>query len=137
MSQHEDAPAPGAAVHHLRQAAASRVERSSLRKVAREIGMSPTGLKKFLQGTAPYSPTLRRLRSWYVQHADDPAETMPAEAADAALAVLMDDLPPEPRRRTADGVLECLGHAYDLSGRGRPAWVAELRARYGPSRPAA
>lgn len=35
--------------------------------VAREIGMSPTGLKKFLLGTAPYSPTLRRLRRWYLE----------------------------------------------------------------------
>jgi hypothetical protein len=131
METHEDARAAGASVEHFREAAAARVERSSLRKVAREIGMSPTGLKKFLQGTAPYSPTLRRLRSWYVQHAETPADDLPPEAADAALTVLMDDLPSEPRRRTADGVLDCLGRGYDLSGRGRPAWVAELRARYG------
>ncbi|HVH11557.1 MAG TPA: hypothetical protein VM759_00825, partial [Longimicrobium sp.] len=54
-------------IKHLRETAAARVENTSLRSVAREIGMSPTGLKKFLLGTAPYSPTLRRLRNWYVQ----------------------------------------------------------------------
>lgn len=48
----------------LRNAAALAVEQSSLRSVSREIGLSPTGLKKFLNGTNPYSPTLRRLRRW-------------------------------------------------------------------------
>jgi hypothetical protein len=131
MDRHEDARATGASVEHLRAAAAARVERSSLRRVAREIGMSPTGLKKFLQGTSPYSPTLRRLRSWYVRHAADIEGDVAPEAANVALSVLVDDLPPEPRRRTADDVLDCLGRGYDVSGRGRPPWVAELRARYG------
>lgn len=54
-------------VLHLQRVVALRVEAKSLRGVAREIGMSPTGLKRFLQGTTPYSPTLRRLRRWYLQ----------------------------------------------------------------------
>ena len=29
--------------------------------------MSPTGLSKFLEGTAPFSPTLHRLRTWYME----------------------------------------------------------------------
>ena len=116
-----------ATVQHLRGMAASRVQQTSLRGVAREIGMSPTGLKKFLLGTAPYSPTLRRLRKWYLHHAALPTGEVEYEDASAAIAVLTHDLPGEPRREAADCVLDCLGRGYDATGRPRPRWVAELR----------
>ena len=114
-------------VQHLRSLAAARVEHTSLRGVAREIGMSPTGLKKFLLGPAPYAPTLRRLRKWYVSHAAVPASEVEYQDAEAALAVLTHDLPGGPRRDTANCVLDCLGRGYDAMGRARPRWVAELR----------
>ena len=117
---------PEATVKYLRSLAAARVEHTSLRGVAREIGMSPTGLKKFLLGTAPYSPTLRRLRKWYVHHAALPAGEVEYQDAEAAIALLTHDLPGEPRRETADCVLRCLGHGYDEAGQSRPRWVAEL-----------
>ena len=114
-------------VEHLRTAATARVEHTSLRGVAREIGMSPTGLKKFLQGTAPYSPTLRRLRKWYIHHAAVPLEKVEKVDASAAITVLTYDLGGMNRVETADCVLDCLGRGYDASGRHRPVWVAELR----------
>jgi len=116
-----------ATVAHLRAMAAARVEHTSLRGVAREIGMSPTGLKKFLLGTAPYSPTLRRLRKWYIHHSALPTGEVEYQDASAAIAVLTHDLPGEPRREAADCVLDCLGRGYDATGRARPRWVAELR----------
>jgi hypothetical protein len=122
-------------IKHLRETAAARVENTSLRSVAREIGMSPTGLKKFLLGTAPYSPTLRRLRNWYVQHAAlQTGEVAPQDAA-AALAVLVHDLTPDPRAATAGCLIDCVARGYDQSGKPRPEWLAELQARYdaGPS----
>jgi hypothetical protein len=124
--QHRDAT-----VRHLRDAAAARVESTSLRSVAREIGMSPTGLKKFLMGTAPYSPTVRRLRRWYLQYAALPAAQVSYQDASNALVVLVHDLSPEPRREVADCVLECLARGYDASERSRPDWVGELRAQLG------
>lgn len=48
----------------LVSAARARTEATSLRGAAREIGMSPTGLRKMLDGAQPYSPTIRRLRKW-------------------------------------------------------------------------
>jgi hypothetical protein len=116
-----------ATVQHLRAMAAARVEQTSLRGVAREIGMSPTGLKKFLLGTAPYSPTLRRLRKWYIHHAALSTGEVAYDDASAAIAVLTHDLPGEPRRETADCVLDCVGRGYDITGRARPQWVAVLR----------
>jgi len=132
MDQTTPSPEPREqTVQHLREMAAARVESTSLRGVAREIGMSPTGLKKFLMGTAPYSPTLRRLRKWYLQHAALPTGEVTYHDASAALSVLTHDLPPEPRREAHDCLLDCLARGYDSSGRSRPRWVAELRAQYG------
>ncbi len=124
----------GATVQHLREMAAARVENTSLRGVAREIGMSPTGLKKFLLGTAPYSPTLRRLRKWYLQHASLPTGEVSYQDASAALVVFTHDLQPEPRREASDCILDCLERGYEQSGRSVPRWVAELRAEYGRRR---
>ena len=119
-----------ASIKHLRESAAARVENTSLRSVAREIGMSPSGLKKFLQGTAPYSPTLRRLRTWYVHYAALQHGFVETEDATAALSVLIHDLGPEPKREAAACVLDCMSRGYDQSGQARPVWITELRARY-------
>jgi pantetheine-phosphate adenylyltransferase len=53
-------------VGSLIEEVAHRVENTSLRGVAREIGMSPTGLKKLLEGTEPPRSTLRKLEAWWV-----------------------------------------------------------------------
>jgi len=82
-----------AVVHELREAAARRAETTSLRQTAREIGMSPTGLKKFIAGVAPYSPTLRRLRKWYITtYAREETEI------DQALAAYLEKLDSYPER---------------------------------------
>ena len=130
MRDNNSADPRNATIKHLRETAAARVENTSLRSVAREIGMSPTGLKKFLLGTAPYSPTLRRLRNWYVQYASLQAGEVLTQDAAAALAVLVHDLSPDPRRETAGCLIECVARGYDQSGKPRPAWVSELQARY-------
>ena len=121
---------PRNTIKHLRETAAARVENTSLRSVAREIGMSPTGLKKFLLGTAPYSPTLRRLRNWYVQYASVQTGEVEAHDAAAALGVLVHDLAPDPRRETAACLIDCVARGYEASGKPHPAWVGELRSRY-------
>lgn len=47
----------------IRAAVADRVEKTTLRKVAREIGMTPSGLTKFIGGAVPYRRTLRKLEA--------------------------------------------------------------------------
>jgi len=137
MDQPHNAPGQhrDATVQHLRQMAAARVERTSLRGVAREIGMSPTGLKKFLMGTDPYSPTVRRLRRWYLHNSALTTSEVSEHDASAALVVLMSDLQPDPRRDAGHCVLDCLERAYDASGRTRPDWLRDLRGEFGRARP--
>jgi hypothetical protein len=120
-----------ASIRHIREMVAARVLATSLRRVAREIGMSPTGLRKFIDGTEPYAPTLHRLRVWYVQHGAHPAQEVGKEDASAAIAILTHDLSPTPKRSATEGMLDTLARGYDASGRQRPKWVAELRATYG------
>lgn len=115
----------------LRRAAHQRVEDTSLRGTGREIGLSPTGLKKFLLGTAPYSPTLRRLRTWYVRHAaelGDRSASLTQEDAVAALKVLTNGFDAATGRVLAVQVTEALRSAYRETGRTPPVWVEDLYA---------
>lgn len=119
-----------ASIRHMREVAAARVDNTSLRKVATEIGMSPTGLRKFLDGTTPYAPTVRRLRDWYVRYAAAQQSDVEPVAAAAAVAVLTHDLSSHSRRDAALNVLEAVGSGYERSGKPQPAWLVELRTRY-------
>jgi hypothetical protein len=51
----------------LRESATRAVQESSLRAVARTIGMSPMGLQHFLNGTQPYRGTLKKINLWYLR----------------------------------------------------------------------
>lgn len=49
----------------IRRALQLYLDEASLRQAAREVGMSPTGLSKFLDGAEPYARTVKKLRAWY------------------------------------------------------------------------
>jgi transcriptional regulator with XRE-family HTH domain len=122
------------AIRKMRQAVIEHVDNTSLRKVARQLGMSPAGLKKFMEGGAPYTPTLRRLRKWYPRYtAATAGGTVDPRDAAAALALLLHELPPDPRGQTAAGILQSLASAYEASGKPRPAWITELHPADPPS----
>jgi hypothetical protein len=117
------------AIKKMRQAVIDQVENTSLRNVARQLGMSPAGLRKFMDGGAPYTPTLRRLRKWYPRYAGGGGNVQAQEAA-AALTLLLHEVAPGPRREIAAEILDSLAGAYEQSGKPRPAWIDELRARF-------
>ncbi|HSU17288.1 hypothetical protein [Longimicrobium sp.] len=79
-------------VEAIRQAARLATEATSLRAVARAVGMSPMGLKHFLDGRRPYSATLRKLNVWFVAHALE-QQGFSEDAARAALTLLVDGTP--------------------------------------------
>ncbi|HEX8432301.1 MAG TPA: hypothetical protein VF625_13515, partial [Longimicrobium sp.] len=61
MAHH--APRPSrSTVDELRARAASVVEASSLRTLARQVGMSAAAMEKFIGGATPTPPTYRKLR---------------------------------------------------------------------------
>lgn len=80
---------------------------SSLRSVAREVGMSPSGLSKVLAGGRPYRQTLTKLRAWRTRHtAGEPPIT-----DEAALEVLLRRIPERRRARVRGEIRTILERA--------------------------
>jgi hypothetical protein len=106
-----------------RRAVGDAVARSTLRAVAVKVGMSPTGLQKFLDGAKPYGKTQERLRYWYFREAG----FTPYAVDDAAyiLRRLVGTLP-APDHGVA-GVLDAVEAAYNRAGMLAPEWVRLVR----------
>ena len=61
--------APDLPIERVREAARGAAARSSLRQLALEVGLSPTGLRKFLEmETRPMDRTRRKLAEWYLRN---------------------------------------------------------------------
>ena len=116
-----DAPAMDA---QLRDAVAAAVEGSSLRGVARDVGLSPTGLGKFLAGSRPYPSTRRKLQRWMAAHRVD----LRGGQAMHVLRVLLQDLPPAAQPAAEDRMLAALEAVYAASLAGLPEWLRTLRS---------
>jgi len=96
------------------------IGRSSLRTVAKAVGMSPTGLTKFLEGAHPYGKTLEKLRRWSTR-----TELAPAEVAQQ-LRRLVATLP-EPDAGVRN-LLNCVDRAYGEVQIPPPESVSSVRA---------
>ena len=108
-----------AALHH-------EIEKRSLRAVARELEMAPSGLQNFLDGTVPYAATLRKLRDWFFRWRHGAG--LSADDVDGFLRQvvrLLDD--------PAGGLLsllELIGSLHRESHVAPPEWLGDLRSRY-------
>src|SRR5438045_3005658 len=71
-----------------RKLAQHRVNETSLRAVADEIGLSKSGLDHFLKGRQPYSRTRAKLAAWVTRNRHPDASSIRPEAVDAAIALL-------------------------------------------------
>lgn len=121
------APREGPPTGTLRQAARLYVDATSLRHAARDIGMSPTGLRGFIDGADPYVKTTRKLTEWYIREIQSRNAELSRESAGAALSLLVKHLPAAEREPTADEVLAVLERRCRETSTPRPVWLAELR----------
>lgn len=81
-------PSPRPSTELLREAVQRRVNESSLREVADEIGMSFSALGSFLRGeTSPNRRTLALLIDWYYDQVRG-LSTIPREDVNFAIALL-------------------------------------------------
>lgn len=113
----------------LRAAVEGGVAARSLRGVAREVGMSPSGLQKFRDGAMPYASTRRKLEEWYLREAaryDPSGDVAPALAA---LQILTSGLPTSQRARVAATIVDQVEVAYRSQRLPAPPWLTELRSR--------
>ncbi|HEX2190546.1 MAG TPA: hypothetical protein VHG51_16680 [Longimicrobiaceae bacterium] len=126
MKRRREAPS----IEQIRQTAELRVRETSLRQVAYGVGLSPMGLKKFLDGASPYEANRRKLSDWYVrERARSDAATPDPTVATVAAGVLLRDLPAKLRRESVDPFVELLESFYGRSQAPRPAWLEGLRER--------
>lgn len=104
-----------------------RIAETSLRQVAKDVRMSPSGLQKVADGAAPYSKTMLKLRAWRARLTVASATPVRAEDAASALHLLTTGLEAGPRAEVILDALELFGRAY---GDEPPAWIPELRERW-------
>lgn len=103
----------------IRQAIRDALRTTGLRDIGRQVGLSATGVKNFLEGTVPYERNVAKLRAWYVQH----APKLEARTGLAALDVLVEGIAPELRGAFREGVAELVGELHGEAGLPLPVWA--------------
>jgi hypothetical protein len=109
----------------LRDALAHRIERTSLRDVAEEVGLTHGGLRKFLSGSQPRASTMAKLLAWYSSFGDQVESTLTAAQGHALLEALLRDHPPAKRALATVQILEVLEQSWG-SDVTKPAWLRRL-----------
>jgi len=116
----------------IREALREAIARTTLRAVARRVGMSPTGLQEFVAGgSRPYGKTREKVRMWFYWEAGF-SSIAPDDAA-WLLRRLVGTLP-EPERGVVR-LLDTVELAYHASGMFSPEWVKQVREALARARP--
>lgn len=112
----------------LRAALRLKIDQTSLRKVAREVGMSLGGFHGFLGGTDAHPATLRKVRAWYVREMarrrEEESLQVDSATVEAALAVLLDDLPADLRADAEEALRAALSEWCAEHGARPPTWAS-------------
>ena len=109
----------------IRQAARQLVEAVGLRKTARQVGLSPTGLKKALAADRLHEITWTKLREWYVREilgTEKPA----AESGAVLLEALLRQVDPALRPRVRTAIVGDVGRIYGEEKLPAPAWLVDV-----------
>lgn len=108
----------------IRAALRAAVAEHGVRVVARQAGMSPSGLTKVIEGSRPWPKTWERLRAWYATAAPELNRTS-AETGRAALSLLARGISPELRGTFRAGLAALLVRLYREAGTPAPAWLEQ------------
>jgi len=113
----------------LRDGLARESARFSLRRVAREVGMSPNGLRHFLEGAAPRSATRVKLECWLAAQGK---VTRPPNLGQfiRLLNELSVDIAPAQALELGRALAELLVQSYEVRRLSPPGWVRDLLRHY-------
>jgi len=115
-------------IEFLRTALRQRVEETSVRQAAAEVGMSHGGVHNFItRDDLPYGKTLAKLRAWYLRHWAEGGEGLSADSAGYLIEQMVAAIPPNHRAAARSEVLEGLDALYRTHETPPPAWLDELR----------
>jgi hypothetical protein len=117
---------PAFLVNAVRQAA----ERSSIRDVASQSGLSHGGLHNLINDKTDRinGATIRKLRAWYLRQWATGGDSLTPDIAEYVLVEQV--LAPIPANVRASAALElvlALERIYDSHGAPRPAWLSAVR----------
>lgn len=124
-------------IERLREQVATRVQATSLRSVARQVGMSPTGLEKFLAGGTPYTRSRQKLQDWAERETGRPSNDLTLEGVEIAIGALVRDIPAEHRVDAIARLVRTLRGVYQAQGARPPEWLDQLAATWLDEEPAA
>jgi len=122
-------PEPAFLIGAARRAA----ERSSVRAIAMESGISHGGLHKLIVGDTRviHGVTIRKLRAWYLREWAACGDGLTPDAAAYLVHQLVASIQHEGERRgAASELVNTLERIYATSGTPRPAWLAPLSNQY-------
>lgn len=111
----------------IRREAELARDASSLRAVAREVGVTPMGLRGFLMNAGkPQARTVRKLNLWYARRM---ATRLPEgeDEARTALTILAAYFPERARRTRLMDLLDSMERGFRDEGMPAPAWLDTLR----------
>lgn len=115
----------------LRDGIAREAAQYSLRRVAREVSISPNGLRDFLAGATPRTTTRAKLERWLGEQGN---VTRPPNIGQFVrlLNRLTVDLSPAQAALFGRAIAELLIESYDARQVAAPRWVHTLLRHYGP-----
>ena len=111
----------------IRAALKAAVEETSLRAVAQELSMSPTGLQGLLDGCEPYAKTRARIRAWYMSSRASELSDIPPETARAVIRALLTGVPESFQPHAQRRVLSAVAEAFEMARVEEPSWLKEIR----------
>src|SRR5215213_8064497 len=118
-------------IEFLRAALRQRVEETSVRQAAAEVGMSHGGVHNFItRDDLPYGKTLAKLRAWYLRQWAEGGEGLSVDSAGYLIEQMLGSIPPLQRHAARTEVLEGLNRIYREHEILPPAWLHELRREW-------
>lgn len=116
-------------LYAIRKLAQDQTDQTSIRRVAKDAGLTKSTLHKFVAGVTIPHPRVRRvLALWYLRRRDELAEEEAVRPYVEALGMLVAGLPDEVRAGTSGRVLDVLERYATMSGE-RPRLLGVLRGR--------
>lgn len=107
-------------VEVVRAYAQDRAARTTLREVAKEVGIGLSTLHNFVRGSSPHPRIRTKLAAWYAQQV--PADTG-AAAARNAVGVLLAGYPAEHYPAAVRALLDGVAELYLAVGAEPPLWT--------------
>lgn len=136
MAETREIPYAGIGLATVRSYVNGRADQSSVREVARKIGIVHTSLEKFLAGAHPYAKNRIKIIEYYLREHDvhpvperlnAGAPVRTAERAEEHVEALLAELRGEARTEARLKITTAIAQAYRRMGVPEPGWLFASR----------